>query len=95
MNTLNEHQFGPWKMTPGMKKAFDHMQQNHIGVENAGTTNDIAAALGGNVSRTAHDRIWEHLHRLKDNGLIKIDYMQTPGARYSSAEEEHAWIPND
>lgn len=95
MPELNSQQFGPWKMSSGMKRVYEHMKQNHVGIENAGTTNDIAAMLGGYASRTAHDRIWEHLHRLKDNGLIKIDDIMHPNDPWQTASEEHAWVPND
>jgi hypothetical protein len=94
MNTLNEHQFGPWKMTPTMKRVFGHMQERHLGEENRGETNHIAEALGGYVSRAKHDHLWEAMHRLKDNGLIKID-SHTSTDDYDTSIGEYAWIPND
>ena len=95
MPELNSAQFGPWKMSPGMKRAYDHMKQNHVGIENAGTTNDITARLSNYGSRAMMDRHWEYLHRLKDNGLIKIDHIVHPNDPWQSVPEEHAWVTND
>jgi hypothetical protein len=92
--TLNNHQFGPWKMTPTMKAVHEYMKRKHVGVENRGGMWDIAGGVirekNQEITNARHNAHFEALQRLADNGIVKVDMT---GGGSLSDEPDSAWIP--
>jgi hypothetical protein len=89
---LNDHQFGPWKITPTMKAIHKYMKTKHVGVENRGGMWDIAAGVirekNQEVTNARHNAHFEALQRLADNNLVKTEMGGGGGG-----EVDSAWIP--